>query len=64
MNEVTPEGATKLLKREELTLNKIRKRRNVVDNSVNPCVQLLFVMMCFKAYKRYAIKLRDKRMRK
>ncbi|CAD8085687.1 unnamed protein product [Paramecium sonneborni] len=57
--EVTQIGLNKLIQKEEQTLNKIKKNRHS-SQEVNPCVELLFHIMCFKAYKRYAIKLKER----
>lgn len=62
MEKVTAEGEVKLRKREEITLTKIRKKR-ISEDAINPCVEILFVMMCFKAYRRFVQKLKEKQLR-
>ncbi|CAD8053314.1 unnamed protein product [Paramecium primaurelia] len=57
--EVTQAGLHKLIQKEEQTLNKIKKNRRS-SQEVNPCVELLFHIMCFRAYKRYAVKLKER----
>ncbi|CAD8183288.1 unnamed protein product [Paramecium octaurelia] len=63
MQKTTKEAKTKIKQHEEQTLQRIRKNR-IYINGVNPCVQLLYVMMCFKAFKRFSEKAQDKALQK
>lgn len=63
--DLQPEGAEKIRIKEEDTMKKIKKKQFGISykeqEPVNPIVQFLFVLMSFKALKRYGYKKRIQR---